>query len=264
MNICTELSEIVEFSLLSKYKIKFDFSSYFTRYLPFASVKMNIALNETNFEISSLKCFIYLLEDHLKQSSTIPPHLTKNSNDTATLSRTLTNQSDSRESNLNSNNDKIDSTPQQITFINKKGTQYQYHAWKSYYEPKHLSTYIKQVEISPSKNLKIEATDVKTSEMSLNVLSDSMTLANNKENINAVEKSSKSSADENSDINGNKNESLLMEIARETKQVDNSQVNNHEKNTPIEPSFKLPKNFLRPKSKYKKHIFQNAIAIYVS
>ncbi len=34
---------------------------------------------------------------------------------------------------------------------------------------------------------------------------------------------------------------------------------------PIEPMLKMPKNFQKPpKSKYKKHIYQNAIAVYVS
>ncbi len=131
-------------------------------------------------------------------------------------------------------------TPEQ-TIINKNGTQYQFHAWKPYYEPKYLQNYLQNRTKETMDIVKIEQNAKET------FISSIFMTNNDKENTNI--------------INNNEivmvNESKKDEIVVAVVEIDD--------NLPkaVEPLSKLPPSFQRPKSKYKKQVYQNAIAVYV-
>ena len=100
--------------------------------------------------------------------------------------------------------------------------------------------------------------NIQTNEDSLNVsLNTGISLKNNKENFIGVEEQPKK-------IQENGHEMLMDVVTIESKKLDEEEIIEKQYG-PIEPMLKMPKNFQKPpKSKYKKHIYQNAIAVYVS
>ena len=219
---------------------------------------------------SSFLFFILLfkiIDIHSKQIAT---QSASSLNETATSNRTLNSQVVLNEANKEKTESALE-----LSTINKKGTQYQYHSWKSYYEPKHLQNYLKNSTASlkatnedlNSIALKLEETttlkdsnqqNILTNDDSSNVsLNSGISLNNNKENINGIEEQAKK-------VDENFNFEKMDVVSGESKKLD-EEATTAKLNGPAEPAFKMPKNFQKPpKSKFKKHIYQNAIAVYVN